>query len=693
MALAAIDTRVAYICRRIREVLAEFLAQDVTAAEQAGSRPTDFIRFAAQWSFLVPHDAAARAVLIHLLQQRHGLNFAGLSPLRSPCGVDATEVRAIYRHLYGSEIEAYAEAPLAADEMSDSLDLAAGWLSLGRGEVLCRQGEPADHLYYLASGRLSVAFHGEHGAERQVGEVSPGEYVGEMGVLTGDPRSATVHALRDSELLVLDRAAFDAIQTPETLRHLTRQLIIRLRRTLQGQEQRRRVSTITVVGATADTRVDAFCDALQISLRHHGTVAYLNSRHLERQLSIVPEEADSPTVAEWLSRQEMEHSLVLYRADVEATAWSRRCLRQADLILLIVDRDTPTLGAAAEQLVLTGSTETDAARCEVVLLGQDSATHEARRWTSQPSVRRVYHVDPSDRADIDRLARCIVGCAIGLVLGGGAARGYAHIGVLRALEEARIPVDVIGGTSVGAIVAAAHALGWGAEAMLERLCIPERIKFDFSFPALALTRGARLRNWLEGWLGDRDIEDLHIPYFCASSNLTRAVVKVHGSGPLLRALMATNAGPAILPPVVDNGDLLVDGALLANVPTQAMRDLPEVGPILAVDVSPHVDLASNDDYGLALSGWRVLRSWLTPGRKRMRVPSIFSIQVRSQLLASLAQRKQVVYGPYDLLLQMDLEEFSYLDYGRIREIGNAGYQQAVPQIATWKDQALAAISR
>ena len=671
-ALSLIEAHVRYICKRIREVLAEFESHEAPTDDDQPLRLSDLGRFAPQWRLLVPDDPRTRAILIRLLIQKYGLSRSFSAPLRGACGLDSADVREAYRRLYESEIEDACPDSEAGPEESTGVD--AGWLSLNRGDVLCRQGEPAEHLYYLTSGRLGV-FVGQD--QHQVGEVSRGEYVGEMAMLTGEPRSASVYALRDSELLVLDKASFDAIQTPETLRRLTGQVITRLRRTIQGQDQSRRVSTVAIVPSSSNVPLDAFCRGLQECLERQGSVVSLSSKQLNGIPAVDPSGA---AVAEWLNRQELEHAFVLYRAEVDATDWSQRCLRQADLVLVAAAPGDMQPGAAAQLLVLDDPSATP---CEVVLLGTDTG-YAARRWARWKRVGRVYHVDPENGQDVERLARCIVGSGVGLVLGGGAARGYAHIGVLRALAEAGIPVDAVGGTSAGALVAAGHALGWTPEEMLDRLRIPDRIKWDFSPPIVSVTRGVYLRRWLESWLGDRDIEDLRIPYFCVSSNLTRAEPKVHTSGPLLKAVMASNSGPALLPPVVEDGDLLVDGALLANVPTDDMRAQPQIGPILAVDVSPPVDLASNDDYGLGLSGWRLLRDRFIPGRKRVRLPSLFAVQLRSQLLASLAQRKQVAYGPNDLLLRLSLEDYSYLDYGNIRAIADAAYEQAAPLVTEWK---------
>jgi lysophospholipid hydrolase len=689
-AITAIESRVTYIRTRTRHVFAELGGPSPTGESAVLRIDIQALEhFAHQCARLVPADDAVRATLARLLACKYIAPFSSIPQLRVVCGFDTPNVREAYRERFGAELaELFAEFyvhPARDRELEEH----AGWLVLGRGEALCKQDDPGDRLYYLCSGRLRVAARDSHGIERNVGEIAAGEYVGEMSILTGEPRSASVYALRDSELLVLDKETFDRLQSRETLRLMTAQVAARLRSTLRnGGRARRRIDTIAVVPARSDVSIGAFCRDMSAALAAYGRVACLSRDDLARRHLELENGTDSVAVSEWLDREETQHRFVVYQADAEITPWSRRCVRQADLVILAADSadERPWTGTA--QFAVAGTEEESAARCDVVLLGEHPSTlrHRERRDMYGSRLSGRYYVDPTSRADVERLARYIAGRAIGLVLGGGAARGYAHIGVIRALAEAGITIDMVGGTSMGSIVAAALALGWTADAMLERLRVGPKVVLDFSLPMVSIARGIGLRTWLQSWIGDLDITELRIPYFCASSNMTRAEVKIHTAGPLLKAVMASNSAPTMLPPVVDDGDLLVDGGLLANVPSEAMRNFAEVGPLIAVDVVPPEDLAASDDYGLGLSGLRVAMHNLLPWRKALRVPNILELQMRAQLLASLTQAKHAAYEPDDLCLPLSLERFSLLDYGRIREIAEAGYHAAVPAIEAWKNR-------
>jgi len=202
--------------------------------------------------------------------------------------------------------------------------------------------------------------------------------------------------------------------------------------------------------------------------------------------------------------------------------------------------------------------------------------------------------------DIHRLARFVSGRAVGLVLAGGGARGFAHIGILKALTEAGVPIDQLGGTSMGAIIAAGVAAEWDTRDLAKRLrhaFVETNPLSDYTFPLIALFRGRKVSQLLRQNFGEIRIEELPKPFFCVSSDLTSGRIHVHRSGPLWRALRASVALPGILPPVTHHGHLLVDGGVMNNLPVDVMAQNPH-GPIIASDVTGEIDLhASDDRYG------------------------------------------------------------------------------------------------
>src|SRR6202035_4079754 len=193
-------------------------------------------------------------------------------------------------------------------------------------------------------------------------------------------------------------------------------------------------------------------------------------------------------------------------------------------------------------------------------------------WLEGSPVALHHHV--GDAADLGRLARLITRRGGRLVLSGGGARGFAHLGIIRALREARVPIDFVGGSSIGSIIAAGVAVGWSDDEMrlrYRRSFVDTNPVNDYTFPFVALTRGRKVSRLLQREYGDILIEDLRRPFFCVSANLSTGRALEHRDGRLADALRASVAIPGVLPPVFHGDDVLVDGATINNLPVDVMQ--------------------------------------------------------------------------------------------------------------------------
>jgi NTE family protein/lysophospholipid hydrolase len=299
-------------------------------------------------------------------------------------------------------------------------------------------------------------------------------------------------------------------------------------------------------------------------------------------------------------------------------------------------------------------------------------------------VEKHFHVRPGDAGDFRRLARLMTGRGVGLVLGGGGARGYAHIGVIRALEEAGVPIDMIGGTSMGAVVAAAHAMGLDYREFLSttrRLLKKHRPFHEYTLPIVSLLRSRRLDRFLHEAYGDARIEDLKVTFFAVSSNLSTAEVAVHDTGELWAAVRASMSVPGVAVPVVVDNNLLVDGGVLNNLPGDVMRRLCS-GTVIAVDVNEKNDLLVDDSCTPIPSPWKIVWSRINPFARPINVPSILSIMGRTSLLGSILKRNEVA-REVDLYLNPPVGRFGILDNDALEEIAEAGYRYAKERIADW----------
>ena len=548
----------------------------------------------------------------------------------------------IYPESLKKRLRSFAVLDDVSDAALKQLLSAADWFSLPGGTQLPREGDNDRALFLVVTGSLGVFVPDEHGPLRQVAHVPAGETVGEMSLLTGEhSHSATLVALRDTELLRLGPKAFDHMMTrfPRVMFNMLKIVVRRLRETTRHPSQQSRPKTFAVVpmqdGLESDPTVRRIAEAL---IAMGAKSAVLDS--------LVAEET-----TEWFNRFEAEHDIVFYQGDTPDSTWTNFCLRQADRVLYLARADERMPVHPFER---HGYRTPQAVAPELLLIqGSDTAPFRMPRHIE---LRRDlfgthHHVREGNPVDIKRLARFVAGRAINLVLAGGGARGFAHIGVLKALSEAGVPFDYVAGTSMGGIIAAGVAMEWGIDELRARVhhaFVENNPLSDFTLPLIALFKGKHVSKLLRHHFGDTRIEDLAKPYFCVSSDLTTGRDYVHRSGPLWRALRASVALPGILPPVTqDGGHLLVDGGVMNNLPVDVMAEEAR-GPIIAVDVSGEIDLRAADPQYGERSVWSLI--W-----DRMRgSPSIVSILIRAGTVGSTAQRK-IVREQADFLFEPPLE--------------------------------------
>lgn len=581
-------------------------------------------------------------------------------------------------------------------EVLDEIEREVEWVSLPTGKILFRHGDDAaDGIYIVAGGRLRVVLEQPEGAERPLAEVGRGESVGEMALLGDGVRSATVYAVRDSELARLSREAFDRLMArhPTAMMQIARLLVTRLRRATQGPSRGGRTRRcFAVVPASPGVDLDSFTAELAAALAGYDDALWIDSARVGDALGRVdaaqrPDgDPGSIRLTQWLLEQENAHAVVVYEADPTWSAWTRRAVRHADHVLYVGDARADPKPGAFERRLDDVWQHARVPRRSLVLLqpAAQSAFSGTAAWLEDRDVDGYFHVRRGVREDFARLARLLTGRGIGVVLGGGGARGFAHIGVLLALEELGIPVDAIGGTSMGALIAGLHALGHAPSSLTELCRVHTSRLLDPTLPVVSLIGGHRTGRSLRHVFGRWSIEDLALPFFCVSTNLTRAEEVEHRRGPLGRAVRASISLPGILPPVAAAGDLLIDGGLLNNIPVDVMSRVTGGGPILAVDVSPDVDLRAEIDVGTEVSGWRVFWSRVNPLAERIPAPGILSVLGRSVVVGSIvAQRQRLGSGADELYLPLPVGAFGLLEFKAIDRIVAAGLEASREPLRAW----------
>lgn len=566
----------------------------------------------------------------------------------------------------------------------------ADWIQLRRGDVLVRQGDQGDRAFVLLAGRLQVVREREDGTSVVVGDVAVGETVGEMSILTGEARNATVRAVRDSVLLGLPQPAIERLLAtgPEAVRHVMRVQMARVRRANEGARLRAPITNIAL--APLDDRVDAagFCRQLASALAAFGTVEHLDAERLDARLGR-PGVADSPEsgptaahVTAWLNGLERNARFVLHETSARHPGWIARSASRADLVVLLGRGDGDPEVSAFEHAIAAAEGDCPAPRFLVLLHDREDLPARTAAWLEARILSRHLHVRRSRPDDVARVARFIAGRAVGVVLGAGGARGFAHIGLLRALRERRIPIDMVGGTSMGAAMAAQHAMGWSPQRIVDTAdTIWNRMQphKEYTLPLLSVLRGRRSRQCAEMMYGDVRIEDLWLPFFCVSSDLTNASMFVHRSGSLRDAITASSSPPVVSVPTCVDGHLLSDGSLFNTLPVDLARDSGS-GFVIASRVSVAQDKEFLFESVPTLR--QVLRHKLL--RRPLRYPDLMSVLLRASMIAAVG-RENVESEHADYLFAPPIERYGLLEFARIREIVEVGYTFAMRQLDEWQE--------
>ena len=557
---------------------------------------------------------------------------------------------------------------------------------VGAGDVLFREGDDSDAGYLVVSGRLGVSRD-----RNRIGEVGRGEVIGETGVLEGAPRSATAVALRDTTLARFEMAGFHALAAahPRLMLQLVRTIVTRASRPY-GSTDRARSITVAVV---APVDGHALAAAMADELSRHGTGRHVWADRVDADLGrkgLVESSSSAltPAVLEYIHDAETTSDYLLLEGGDDDTQWTRTALTVADRIVVVVSADPDRDEVQRAQRVLAASPRRSQVERWLGVLHPPAAERPegTAALADRLGVDRVVHLGAGSHADIRRLARLVSGNATGLVLGGGGARGFAHLGVWRALVELGVHVDVIGGSSIGATLGAGMAMRIPPDDFVPLAVELFHGLLDYTVPVVSLVKGARITRNIAAQYGDLDVRDLWLPFFCVSTNLTRSRVELHDRGHLATAIRASVAIPGILPPVPWRGDLLVDGGVLNNLPCDMMRASQMISRLIAVDLSPRVGPAAGDDFGLSLSGWKALRSHVGSGRERF--PGVMAIVMRAMVAGSVRDRDRfvadgIVDGDVDCYLDLELTGVRLLDFDRVAEIADRGYQAARPRLEAW----------
>ncbi|XP_030401372.1 neuropathy target esterase isoform X8 [Gopherus evgoodei] len=577
------------------------------------------------------------------------------------------------------------------------MDFAIDWMAVEAGRALYRQGDKSDCTYIVLNGRLRSVIQKGNGKKELVGEYGRGDLIGVVEALTRQPRATTVHAVRDTELAKLPEGTLNNIkrrypQVVTRLIHLLSQKILGNLQQLCGPftgsslgvassseltNPASNLSTVAVLPVCDDVPMAAFTLELEHALNAIGPTLLLTSDIIRARLGASAlDSIQEYRLSGWLAQQEDIHRIVLYQTDCTLTPWTVRCIRQADCILIVgLGDQEPALGKLEQML------ENTAVRAlkQLILLHREDGPSPSRtvEWLNMRSwcsghlhikcprrvfsrrspnklremYAKVFEKDADRHSDFSRLARVLTGNSIALVLGGGGARGCSHIGVIKAMEEAGIPIDLIGGTSIGSFIGALYAEERSAVRTKQRArewaksmnSVFETV-LDLTYPITSMFSGSAFNTSINKVFQDKQIEDLWLPYFNVTTDITASAMRVHKDADIARNMGAKT--------------------------------------VVAIDVGSQ-DETDLCNYGDSLSGWWLLWKRLNPWAQKVKVPDMAEIQSRLAYVSCVRQLEVVKSSSYCEYIRPPIDRFKTMDFGKFDEIYDVGYQHGKVVFSGW----------
>uniref|UniRef100_A0A8C7U9T2 lysophospholipase n=1 Tax=Oncorhynchus mykiss TaxID=8022 RepID=A0A8C7U9T2_ONCMY len=613
------------------------------------------------------------------------------------------------------------------------MDFAIDWMAVEAGRALYRQEDQSDCTYIVLNGRLRSVIRKANGKKELVGEYGRGDLIGVVEALTRQPRATTVHAVRDTELVKLPEGTLNNIkrrypQVVTRLIHLLGQKILGNLQQARGPfsgvcvhspdvtNPASNLSTVAVLPICDEVPINAFNLELSHALSAIGPALLLTSDIIRERLGASAlDSIHEYRLSGWLAQQEDINRIVLYQTDSSMTPWTQRCIRQADCILIVgLGEQEPALGQLEQML------ENTAVRAlkQLVLLHKEDGTGPSRTvewlnmrsWCSghlhlrcprrvfsrrSPSkLREVYEKvfeKTADRhSDFSRLARVLTGNSIAVVLGGGGARGCSHVGVIKAMEEAGIPIDIVGGTSIGSFIGALYAEERSAVRTKQRarewskaMNSVFKTILDLTYPITSMFTGAAFNTSISKVFQDKQAEDLWLPYFNVTTDITASAMRVHQDGSLWRYVRASMTLSGYLPPLCDpkDGNLLMDGGYINNLPADIARNMG-AKTVIAIDVGSQ-DETDLCNYGDSLSGWWLLWKRINPWAEKVKVPDMAEIQSRLAYVSCVRQLEVVKKSAYCEYIRPPIDRFKTMDFGKFDEIYDVGYQHGKLLFTGW----------
>ena len=560
---------------------------------------------------------------------------------------------------------------------------------LKENEVLFNQGDFSDSLYVVIAGHLLATLENSEGQLEVMGTIRVGEIVGEMGLLTKRPRYLSVKALTDARLLKLSEKDFFAFirMVPEAVQKILINGINRTQSVIKMVQNKLKKPTyhMNMIFA-ANKSVDINFFIKSFAAESAGIFYIFNVD----ELSELYARKGLAGILDFIDEVDKTYDYLLYFDPSQSSGViADLILQRADTIVVVgMGGSTPVYSPPVLKLLQAKNLyniRNQALKKELILAWeQGDIISNTRNWLEDGYYDFHHHLKPLD-ADYKKLLRIWTGKAFGVVLGGGASRGWVHLGVLKALKEKNIPIDVICGTSSGAGAAACYAISHNVDIAIKLVKIISRaVKESASWrsltlPAISIYDGSAVTEILEKIFKNRLIEDSSTYYFSISCNISTSKEIIHKSGLFWRSVRASGSVPGVLPPMVENGEILVDGGVVNNLPIDHMRSL--LGPdatIIASDLGVTAVDSTKYNFPPALSLVDLVTEKIGISQESYVFPPFFATLLKSMLMGAIP-RYELNLAMANYCIRPNLQNFKLLEFSDLarEQLIKIGYDSTI----------------
>ena len=574
-------------------------------------------------------------------------------------------------------------------ETIEELKKDISWKTLNESELLFKENDDGDSCYIIMSGRVKAIKNYGQNNEVVLGELKKGDIIGDMALITGEKRSATIKASKLSRLIYISKQSFEKVMynNPKALMEVSRALINRLK-FKEKQDQLDKNIIVGIVSFMNNKETQEFYNYFSNSLKMFGQTENLNE--ISSNLDSNEDSLSFDILLENIISN--NDYLILHSNDVNDITWKKNIVKYSDKVIIVgKPKDLEKLSNHEHEII------NDYQKINLdkfwLVLNHNKEIQIPKNTKKTINIRngiRAFHIKNNHQSDIKRIVRFLTKQTIGLTLGGGGAKGFAHFGVYKAMNELNIPLDIIGGTSAGSIVASQIALGHSFDEIIEKNKQVNALNMfkEYGIPYISLIKSNKIEQAAKISAEDRDIEDLWIPFFAPATDLTNSKLIVFDKGPLWEAIRSSGALPGIVLPHFINENIIVDGGLMNNLPVDIMRN-NYGGNIICSSCSMDKSMKTGLK-GVPNQTKLLLNKFFNKdsfNKNYKYVPTITDIIFKTSVVASASQINENI-NMSDLFLELPTSEFGLTEFNNkaMVKMIDIGYEYSKSKLEKFKDK-------